>query len=58
MRIHFLFFTFSATANFDIGTVQLPKPIYLAGPSSGSSAEHDGNANWLATAGNAASART
>ena len=30
-HISFLFFTFSATAHFDIGTVQLPKPIYLAG---------------------------
>ena len=52
VRIHFLFFTFSATANFDIGTVQLPKPIYLAGPAS----EHGspisaGSADWTATAG-------
>ena len=52
MRIHFLFFTFSATANFDIGTVQLPKPIYLAGPAS----EHGspisaGSADWVATSG-------
>src|SRR5262249_51334671 len=30
-HISFLFFTFSAPAHFDIGTVQLPKPIYLAG---------------------------
>ena len=52
VRIHFLFFTFHATASFDIGTVQLPKPIYLAGPAS----EHGspisaGSADWIATQG-------
>src|SRR5207244_11362883 len=31
VRIHLLFFTISKTAHFDIGTVQLPKPVYLAG---------------------------
>ena len=45
MRIHFLFFTFSATANFDIGTVQLPHPIYLAGVEGSNSSI--GNSGWI-----------
>ncbi len=31
VRIHILFVTISKTANFDIGTVEIPQPYYLAG---------------------------
>ena len=31
VRIKILFFTVSKTVRFKIGTIQLPKPVYLAG---------------------------
>ncbi|HET6548786.1 MAG TPA: calcium-binding protein, partial [Solirubrobacter sp.] len=31
VRIHLLFFTISKTATFKIGTIMLPRPVYLAG---------------------------
>ncbi len=34
VHIHILFITISATAHFDIGTIQFPKPFYLAGDQS------------------------
>ena len=48
--IHFLFFSFSATAHFDIGTVQLPRPIYLAGDAGTNTAY--GNSGWHGTVSN------
>ena len=46
-HISFLFFSFSATASFDIGTVQLPKPIYLAGDA-GAGGFSVGESSWQA----------
>ena len=55
--ISFLFFSVSFTAHFDIGTVQLPHPIYLAGDACvpanpGCNPQAAADRDWTATATN------
>src|SRR5207237_6633592 len=44
ISLSFLFFSIDADANFNIGTVKLPKPVYVAGDAGGGAA--DGQATW------------
>ncbi|TMC40761.1 MAG: hypothetical protein E6J28_00745, partial [Chloroflexi bacterium] len=44
ISISFLFFSINADASFNIGTIKLPKPVYLAGDAGGGAA--DGQATW------------